>query len=144
MNVEEVMTRNVQVIEPDATLQEAARMMKNMDIGGLPVCDGEKLVGFITDRDICVGAIAEGEDPATCKVSDFMSPNIYTCFADEDVTVAGRHMQERQIRRMMILDRSKKLVGILSLGDLAMESRIGEGYTGGVLGAVSEHTQPMP
>lgn len=140
MKVEEVMTRDVQVIQPDAALTDAARMMRDLDVGGLPVCDGERLLGFLTDRDITVRAIAEGEDPATCKVGDVMSSPIQWCYAEDDVEEAGRRMREKQIRRLAVLDGNKRLVGIVSLGDLAVEAE-DEEFAGEVLEGVSE---PVP
>lgn len=142
VTLEEIMTRNAQVIEPDATLQEAARLMKNLDVGGLPVCDGERLCGFITDRDIAIRAVAEGEDPGTCKVSDVMSKELHWCYADEDVEKAAQLMRQYQIRRLMVLDRDKKLCGIVSLGDLAVEGEDDE-FAGEVLEKVSESTSPQ-
>jgi len=137
VTLEEIMTRNAQVIAPDANLQEAARMMKNLDVGGLPVCDGEKLCGFLTDRDITLRAVAEGQDPANCKVSDVMTRQIHWCYADEDVDKAAKLMKDNQIRRLMVLDRDKKLCGIVSLGDLAVEGDDDE-FAGDVLESVSE------
>ena len=133
------MTRNAQVIEPDANLQEAARQMKNLDVGGLPVCDGDKLRGFVTDRDITIRAVAEGQDPATCKVSDVMSKELHWCYADEDVEKAAKLMKDNQIRRLLVLDRNKRLCGIVSLGDLAVEGEDDE-FAGEVLESVSEPT----
>ena len=141
MQISEIMTRNVQVIPPDATLLDAARMMRDLDVGGLPVCDGDRLTGFVTDRDIVVRAIAEGESPDQCKVSDVMSDEIVWCYEDVDVEEAGRLMQERQVRRLAVLDRQKRLVGILSLGDLAVEGE-DEEFAGEVLEQVSEPPQP--
>ena len=137
MQLSEIMTRNVQVIAPDASLVDAARMMKDLDIGGIPVCDGDRLQGFVTDRDIAVRAVAEGQDPSTCKVSEVMSRGSAWCFEDHDVEEAGRVMEEKQVRRLAVLDRDKRLVGIVSLGDLALESE-DEDFTGEVLERVSE------
>lgn len=139
MTLEEIMTRNAQVIEPDANLQEAARQMKNLDVGGLPVCDGDKLCGFVTDRDITIRAVAEGQDPANCKVSDVMSKELHWCYADEDVEKAAKLMKDNQIRRLLVLDRNKRLCGIVSLGDLAVEGE-DEEFAGEVLESVSEPT----
>lgn len=144
MNLNEIMSRNVQVVDPDCTLQEAARMMKDLDIGGLPVCSGDRISGFITDRDIVVRALAEGTDPATCKVSDIMSPEITWCFEDENTENAGNLMKERQVRRLLVMNHDKRLVGIVSLGDLATESEDDE-FAGEVLERISEPAaQPQP
>ncbi len=137
MQLKEIMTRNVQVIAPDANLRDAARLMKDLDVGGIPVCDGDRLQGFVTDRDITIRAVAEGKDPSNCKVSDVMSKGIAWCFEDSDVEEAGRVMEEKQVRRLAVLDQNKRLVGIVSLGDLALESE-DEDFTGEVLERVSE------
>ena len=118
MQVKDVMTKGVEVVRPDATLEEAAKKMKSLDIGPLPVCDGEKLVGILTDRDITVRATAEGRDPKQTKVQEVMSKELIYCVEDQDVEEATKLMQSKQIRRVPILNRDKRLVGILSLGDL--------------------------
>ncbi|WP_373046807.1 CBS domain-containing protein [Vulgatibacter sp.] len=141
MELKEIMTRNVQVIAPDATARDAARMMKNLDVGGIPVCDGDRLRGFVTDRDIVVRAVAEGQDPSSCTVADVMTDKIIWCYEDSDVEEAGRIMQENKVRRLAVVDRNKRLVGILSLGDLAVEGE-DEDFAGEVLETVSEPAQP--
>jgi CBS domain-containing protein len=122
MLVREVMTRGVECTRPDATLQEAAAKMKSLDVGVLPVCGkDDRLAGMITDRDITVRAAAEGESPKVIKVADVMTPDVFYCFEDDDVVEASRLMQEKQVRRVVVLDRGKRLTGIVSLGDLATE-----------------------
>lgn len=121
MLVNEVMTRGVQCVNPDTTLQEAASKMKEMDIGPLPVCENGRLVGMITDRDITVRSVSEGNDPWTDKVRDSMTRAIIYCYEDDDVAVAARLMKENQVRRLVALDRDKRLTGIVSLGDLAVK-----------------------
>ena len=116
------MTRHVEVIHPDATLREAAQKMKTLDVGPVPVCDGERLQGMLTDRDITIRATAEGRDPNTTRVRDVMTPDMVYCFEDQDVREAARIMEERQIRRLVVLNRDKRLVGIVSLGDLATQT----------------------
>jgi CBS domain-containing protein len=112
--------------------------MRDLDVGPLPVCgDYDRLVGMLTDRDIAVRAIAEGKDPRNGKVSDAMTPEIVYCFQDDDIGEASQLMKENQVRRLVGLDRNKRLVGILSLGDLAVESRDDE-LAGATLEAVSE------
>jgi CBS domain-containing protein len=122
MQLKEVMTRGVDVVPPEALLQEAAQKMKQLEVGPLPVCDGERLVGLLTDRDITVRAVAEGCDPTTTKVRDVMTPEVLYCFEDQEVQEAAKLMEERQIRRLPILNRNKWLVGIVSLGDLAVRT----------------------
>jgi CBS domain-containing protein len=141
MHLKEIMTRDVEVVRPDATLQEAAGRMKALDVGVIPVCDGEHLMGMLTDRDITVRATAAGRDPRTTHVRDVMTPDVVYCFEDQDVTEAQRLMQERQIRRLLILNRDKRLAGVVSLGDLAVKA--GADKVGGaVLERVSEPAQP--
>jgi len=122
MQVKEVMTRGVECVSPDATLQEAARKMKELDVGPLPICDNDRLAGMITDRDITVRAVAEGKDPRSTRVRDVMTPGVNYVFEDDDVSHAAGLMKEKQIRRLVVLNRDKRMVGIVSLGDLAVES----------------------
>ena len=123
MQVRDVMTRRVEVIPPDATLEDAAEKMKSLDVGPLPVCDGERLVGMITDRDITVRATAEGLDPKQTRVREVMSKELITIMEDQDVEEAAKLMQSKQIRRIPVLSRDKRLVGMLSLGDLAQRTQ---------------------
>src|SRR5262245_2807955 len=114
------MTRACECIAPDSNLQQAAQRMKALDVGSLPVCDNDRLAGMVTDRDIVVRAVAAGRDPKTIAVRDILTPHTVCCFEDQDVEEAARLMKERQIRRLPVLNRDKRLVGILSLGDLAV------------------------
>jgi CBS domain-containing protein len=120
MKLREIMTREVETITPDASLPDAAQKMKTLDIGALPVCDDNRMIGMITDRDITVRAVAEGQDPAAMCVGDVMSPDLVFCYDDQDVQEAAKLMEEKQIRRLPVMDRSKRLVGIVSLGDIAV------------------------
>ena len=122
MKVKDVMTRGAECVRPEATLQEAAQKMKSLDVGPLPVCDNDRLVGMLTDRDITVRAVAEGKDPRATRVRDAMTEGICYCFEDDDVADAARLMKEQQIRRLVVLNRDKRLAGIVSLGDLAVET----------------------
>jgi len=138
MKVNEVMTRKVECVRPADTLQQAARKMRDLDVGPLPVCgENDRLAGMITDRDITVRAVAEGWDPAGKHVSDVMTEEVVYCFEDQDVQEAARLMQEREIRRLVVLNRDKRLVGIVSLGDLAVETG-NKQLAGNTLEAVSE------
>ena len=103
--LKDIMTRNPEVIAPEAPLQEAARRMKNLDVGPLPVCDGERLVGMLTDRDITIRGVAKGCDPCTTPVREVMTPEVEYCYEDQEVDAAARLMQERQIRRLPIVNR---------------------------------------
>jgi CBS domain-containing protein len=139
MLVRDVMTRGVQVTQPHCTLREAAELMKVLDVGPLPVCDGDRLVGIVTDRDITVRAVAEGQDCWEGRVRDVMSTDIASCFEDDDVAVAARLMKDKQVRRLLVLNRAKRLVGIVALGDLAINSADSQ-TTGETLQAVSQRT----
>lgn len=119
MKIHDIMTHTVKVARPNESIRCAARAMRSMNVGSLPVCDGEHLVGMVTDRDITIRAVADGADPEAALVKDSMSREIIYCFEDQDAHEAERIMQEGQIRRLPVLDRQKRLVGILSLGDLA-------------------------
>jgi CBS domain-containing protein len=141
MQIREIMTPRVEVIHPDATIEEAAEKMKRLDVGPLPVCDGERLVGMLTDRDITVRATSEGRDPRTTRVRDIMTEQVFYCFDDQDVREAAEIMQRAQIRRLPVVNRDKRLVGIVALGDLAVQ--IGdEELSGKVLEDVSEPAEP--
>ena len=122
MEIRELMTQDVEIIGPNASLTEAAQKMKALDIGLIPVCDGEKLTGMLTDRDITVRAAAEGLNPTTTKVGDVMTKEVAYCFEDQDVEEVASAMEAKQIRRMPILNRDKRLVGIVALGDLAVHT----------------------
>src|SRR5947209_1446812 len=118
MKIGEAMTRGAKLINPNDTLQHAAQLMKDSDCGVLPVAEGDRLVGMITDRDIAVRCIAEGKGPAA-KVRDAMTQEVKYCFEDEDVSHVCENMSEIQVRRLPVMDRNKRLVGIVSLSDLA-------------------------
>ena len=141
MQLKEVMTRNVEVIGPEATLEDAASRMDALDIGPLPVCENDRLVGMITDRDITVRSTAMGEDPKTTHVRDAMSKDVLYCHEDDDVRDASRLMERKQVRRLPVLSREDRLVGIVSLGDLAVWTR-DEQLSGEVLQQVSEPAEP--
>lgn len=136
MQVQKVLTRNVERIPPDTTIRDAAARMRDCDVGALPVFEGDRLVGMVTDRDIATRAIAEGLDPSKAQVRDVMSSGIVYCFEDQDVREAAKLMKEKQIRRLVVLNRDKRLVGILSLGDLATSAE--EKLSGSALKAVSQ------
>jgi CBS domain-containing protein len=138
MQVKEIMTPGVECTHPSAKLRAAAEMMRDLDIGPLPVCgEDDRLAGIITDRDIAVRAVAEGRDPEKTLVRDVMTPKIVYCFEDQDVAEAARLMEEKQIRRLVVLNHDKRLVGILSLGDLAVDTG-DEQLAGHTLEAISE------
>lgn len=141
MQLRDLMTRNVEVVRPDSTVAEAAERMRSLDVGPMPVCDGERLVGMLTDRDITVRATADGRDPKNTRVRDVMTDDVVYCFEDQDATEAARIMEQRQIRRLLVLSRDKRLVGIVALGDLATETR-DDKMSGEVLERVSTPSEP--
>lgn len=120
MKVSDVMTRDVRTVSPDATIQHAAEIMAKLDAGIVPVGEKDRLVGMITDRDIAVRAVAKGKGPKT-KVRDAMTADIKYCFDDQELDEAVKNMGAIQVRRLPVINRAKRLVGILSLGDVAVE-----------------------
>lgn len=137
MKVSDLMSQAVESTRPDASLQQAAEQMKSLDVGSLPVCHQDRLVGMVTDRDIVVRSVCEGHDPETDHVEDVMTPELIYCFDDQDISEAAQLMKENQIRRLPVLNRKKRLVGIVSLGDLAVESS-GEELAEEALEGISE------
>jgi CBS domain-containing protein len=137
MKLKAIMTGNVEVIHPNDSLQTAARKMHERDIGFLPVCDGDRLIGVLTDRDIVLRAVAEGVESGAVIGPDLVtSPAIY-CFDDQSVEEAARLMHDNQIRRLVVLRRAdKQLVGVISLGDLAVN--VDDRLSGEVLQSISE------
>jgi CBS domain-containing protein len=119
MQLSQIITRNVETIGPQTSVKEAAQRMRSLDVGSLPVCDGRRLLGMVTDRDITIRITSEGRDVNITPVSEAMTPELAFVFEDDDVRRAAQVMKERQIRRLPVLDRSKNLVGIVSLGDLS-------------------------
>jgi CBS domain-containing protein len=119
MRISEIMTPDPELIDPTSSIRDAAQRMKNEDIGALPVGENDRLIGMVTDRDITLRAVAEGRDPSSTTVRDVMSEKIYYCFEDDDVEDAAKCMAENQVRRLPILNRDKRLTGIVSLADIA-------------------------
>jgi CBS domain-containing protein len=119
MKVNEAMTADVRIANPKQTIQDAARMMAEIDAGILPVGDNDRLVGMITDRDIAVRAVAKGLPPDTL-VREVMSQEVKYCFEDDDVAEVAHNMADIQVRRLPVLNRDKRLVGIVSLADIAI------------------------
>jgi CBS domain-containing protein len=115
------MTRHVECTAPDAPLDEVAQRMKELDVGSMPVCKDDRLAGIVTDRDIVLRSVAAGHDPHADHATDVMTPHIVYVFEDQDVAEAAELMRDKQIRRLPVLSREKRLIGIVSLGDLAVE-----------------------
>lgn len=141
MNVSEVMTREVQTVRPDDSLMDAAARMEELNVGMLPVCDGERLVGMLTDRDITTRSAAAGTSPSTARVQQAMTADVVYCFEDQDVSEATRLMQDKQIRRLAVLDRNKRLVGIVALADLATKQD-DQAQKAETLETISQPTRP--
>lgn len=118
MQVSELMTRDVRIASPNDSIEKAARMMGEIDAGILPVGDGDRLVGMITDRDIAIRAVAAGKS-ATTEVGQVMSKEVKYCFEDEDVSHVAQNMGDIQLHRLVVLNRDKRLVGIVALADIA-------------------------
>lgn len=121
--VHEVMTDRPRVVTPDTTVSEAAQLMRNDDIGSLPIIDGEQLAGMVTDRDIVIRAIAEGKDPRGMPVREVASRELVTVRADEELSSALQLMASQQVRRLPVVDDDGRLVGILAQADVAVEAK---------------------
>jgi CBS domain-containing protein len=132
MKIAEAMTRDVRVANPDQTIREAAQMMVQLDAGVLPVGEDDRLVGMITDRDIAVRAVAHGKAPDT-RVRDVMTDDVKYCFEDEEVEDVARNMADIQVRRLPVVNRDKRLVGIVAIADIAAAEEaevVGEAVSG--------------
>lgn len=141
MLIKDVMTRHVDCVSPEDTIQTAACKMRDLDVGPVPVCGSDgRLAGMLTDRDITVRATADGRAPNECKVRDVMTPGVVYVYEDQDTGDAAREMREAQVRRILVLNRDKKLSGIVSLGDLAVDAN--KRQAGDVLKDVSEPAEP--
>lgn len=127
-HVSEIMTRDVRTIAPREKLQRAAQMMSDLDVGALPVCDGTRLVGMVTDRDIIVRGTAAGHAPAEACVADVMTEQLCCCFEDQSIDEVMRQMADTQVRRIPVVSRGeeRRLVGIVALGDLAQRQASGD------------------
>ncbi len=120
--LKEVMSRDVQVSSPDDTIMEVAQQMREGNFGMMPVGENDRMIGAISDRDIAIRVVADGKDPRTTKVREVMSDGIVWAYEDDSVDDAAKLMSEHQIRRLPILNADKRLVGIVALGDFAVES----------------------
>ena len=144
MQISDVMTRKVETVAPDASLQQAAMAMEAMGVGSLPVCDGLRLVGTLTDRDIVVRGVATGRSPVDMLVQEAMTADISWAYEDEDTEEVLARMQTLQVRRLAVLDRAKTLVGIVSLGDIAVAPRAADlKEVGEAIAEISEPSRPQ-
>jgi CBS domain-containing protein len=138
MKISDMMTKEAVLMSPETTIQRACEIMRDSDIGFIPVTDGEKILGALTDRDVATRVVAPGLDPNTTLVQRMMSPEIVFIFDDQDELEAARLMQVRKIRRLVVLNRDKRLVGILSLSDLSSHAR-DHALAGEVLESMVDH-----
>lgn len=136
MYVREVMTANVNYVAPDARIPEVARLMRDEDIGSVPVAENDRLIGMITDRDLVVRALADGLDLSAARAREVMSPKILYCIEDQSVDDVLNNMADNQVRRLPVINRQKRLVGMVSLGDLSRAADRRAGTT------LKEITQP--
>jgi len=137
MKIHEIMTRNVECISPSIPISKAAEKMRDHDIGFLPICEHDRVIGTVTDRDITIRSVAQGRDPRLAPVSEIMTQTVFSCYEDDDIETVAKTMQDDEVRRMLIFDRSDKLIGIVSLGDIARAA--GErNLAGETLGGIAE------
>jgi CBS domain-containing protein len=136
MQVKDAMTTNVELASPNQTIRQAALLMGKNDCGVLPVADKDSLVGMITDRDIAIRAIAAGKGPKT-PVREIMTPDVLYCFEDQDIEEVARNISDIKVRRLPVMNREKRLVGILSLGDMSLKTG-GSDPASDALKAISE------
>jgi CBS domain-containing protein len=137
MQLKKIMTPEVERLPKDASIHEVARKMKALDVGMIPVYDGDRLVGMVTDRDITLRVVAEGRDTTNTPAHAVMTPEVIYCFEDQTVEEAAQLMEQLQIRRLTVLNKDKRLVGIVSLGDLATH-RQSQKATGEALSEISK------
>jgi len=145
MKIADVMSREVVLTSPEATIREVASKMSDLDAGILPVQDNDRLVGMITDRDIAIRGVAQGKGPES-KVSEVMTPDVKYCFEDDDVAAIVKNMAEIKVQRLPVMNRDKRLVGIVSLGDIAIQAE--PDHTDMAVSGIKEpggpHTQDAP
>lgn len=137
MFVKDAMSSYLESVAPDTTVQECARKMRKADIGMIPVRENGKLIGIVTDRDVCCRAVGDGRDPATMKVREIMTSEVASCFEDQDCAEAAKLMKAKRLRRLTVMDRGQKVVGLLSVDDLAR-------YSHELAGEVLEAAAPWP
>ena len=141
MKLKDVMTMRVETVGPESTLREASEKMSSLNIGALPVCEDDRVVGIVTDRDITVRGLARGSNPDTSKVSEIMTRDVVCGFEEQSVKEAASIMEEKQIRRLPVLDRYQRIIGIVSLGDLAVKTG-DDSLSGELIERISEPARP--
>lgn len=139
MKVAEAMSRDVRMAKPNQSIREVAKIMADIDAGSVPIHDGERLVGMVTDRDMAVRALAAGKGPDT-TAAEVMTKEVKYCYEDEDLQHVAENMAQIKVRRLPVLSREKRLVGILSLGDIALSE--GEDVAGQAVAGVSRPGAP--
>ena len=137
MNVSQCMSTDVKVCDPNTTLRDAARTMKDIDAGFLPIGENDRLIGMVTDRDLALRGLAEGKGPDT-SVRDVMSAEVLYCFEDEELEDVSRQMSDLKIRRMPVVNRDKRLVGVVSIGDISLSGSEGVECSGTALSGIAE------
>lgn len=142
MQVQEIMTTNFEMIESTSSLNQAAEKMKSLNVGVLPVKEGTKLIGLITDRDIVVRALAEGRDPSSTQAKDIVSSELICCSQQDSIEDCAKLMEEKKVRRVVVCDQENTPVGIISIGDIAAKSKQ-EQLVGQALETISEPAQPQ-
>jgi len=137
MQLKDIMTKEIEYCHPDCALREAAEKMKLHNVGAMPICDGDRIRGILTDRDITVRAIAEGRDPNSTKVRDIMTHEVTCAYEDQGLQEAAMLMELKRVRRLPVLNRSHQLVGIVSIDDLEVQARQMEKLASEVLAGVA-------
>jgi CBS domain-containing protein len=135
MKIREIMTTNVECVGPETGIGELAQQMKTLDVGFLAVCENDRLIGTVTDRDIVLRGIGGGRDINTCTARDVMSHDVFWCQEEDNIKDVGQKMRDKEVRRMLILDKSKRLVGVVSIGDI---SKVEEKETGRILREITK------
>ena len=137
MRVKEVMSKNPEYLPPTAGVKEAVDKMVKLDCGFIPVGENDKLIGTVTDRDIVIRSVGKGKDPTSIKVQDIMTKHVLYCYEDDDIDKIARNMSENQVRRLIVLNKDKRMTGIISLGDIARKCH-DENLCGRALEGISE------
>lgn len=138
--ISDIMSKDVRIVAPNDSLQKAAQMMDELNVGAIPVCEGEQLVGIITDRDITVRGVAYGKSAGSTPVEEVMSTDVHWCYEDQQIEEVNEKMSDVQVRRIPVVDRQQHLVGIVSLGDLA--AKHSEQDAGETLRDISSPSEP--
>lgn len=138
MQVREIMEKNIEYFSPDKNITDAAKAMSEHNFGFIPVGENDRLIGSLTDRDIAIRAVAEGKNPKETKIRDVMTKKVRYCFEDDDIEKAAEYMCQEKIRRLVVLNKDKRMVGIVSLSDLAARSQ-DLSLCGHVLESISKH-----